>query len=379
MSTRTATKAKGKASSAKPAAAKEDAAPEVATPAAVPPAAVAPAAVAPAVVPAADSDEDADSTEKKNRQQIAEVLDIEISHARVHNLLRDHVQAPDGTAMRIAAKTPIAISVAMDFLVKELLRHSITQAAGVSKIVHVAHVHSGTENALVCYPILTKLAGYTGYTEEKEAALMAALADQNKKLRKAKEDAKAGRPAEAVEKPGRNRFATYVNKAREKVKKTLDADVTVSRISTRLPEYLAQLVEEAVLFLAERAQPFVLSGKVKTMNVDHILYAIKMVMAEEHRDEQQYAELVNLINAKLAVYDQYVDECKKHKFEQMDDQKKQTLSDKQVKDEYAKLSLQLEKAETKEHVVRERITALRTQIVQLTPKYLEVTAKPAAA
>lgn len=302
--TATATKPAAKAAAARPAA--RAAAPKKAAP-------VAAAAAEDAAEAAPEAG--ARPAEKKTRQQLTVVLNVDISQARCathlkQNLgdeeteaeikeLRKELKAAQAagdaqlagatkakiaelskTLVRLSSEAPIAAAVVCDFAVKELLRYGMDQAiASDRKIVEVGHYHDGDPALMRCYPLINKLPTFAGYDPEHEEELRKVRAAANKAAKEAREAKKAaaeekkggkaaGRPAgrapsagpraaeaedDAEDDEPAEHTKTTFNTYVENALRTVKKDLPYSgmRVSNRVREDLADTVAELIAHLSD--------------------------------------------------------------------------------------------------------------------------------
>jgi hypothetical protein len=198
------------------------------------PAAENPAAEKPAASDAATDDEKkTDAKTKKPRQQLTNVLDIDISQARCATHLKQNLtdktiegevkelrkqlkEAKDGkkgvesekemktvkdriaeltnTQLRLSAVAPVAAATVADYMIKELLSHGMDQAiAEDKKMLEVSHLHQGDVKWLVTWPLIRKVKAFADYDPEHEEELRKERAEANKK---AKQDREAKKESE---------------------------------------------------------------------------------------------------------------------------------------------------------------------------------------
>lgn len=260
----------------------------------------------------------ATAAEKKTRQQLTNILQINISQARCHthlkqNLGDEHIEAEikelrkqlkaakdggdaDGekelkakinelskALVRISSETPIAAAVVMDCLVKEILRHGMDQAiASERKIVEVAHLHDGNPASMLYYPIFNKLPSFAEYNPDHEEELRKERAAANKAAKEAREAKKAAAaaekagakggakaapkaaakaaPAEEDDEDGEEEHAEHTKTTFftyvENALKTVKKDepYRTMRVSNRVREYLSDLVAEGLARLAAHSR-----------------------------------------------------------------------------------------------------------------------------
>jgi hypothetical protein len=355
--------------------------------------------------PAKPANADEQHGDKKSRVQLATVLSINISQARCATHLKQNLgdetiegeikelrkalktskasgEAGEQTALkaqiaekakalvRISSETPIASAVIWDSAVKELLRHGMDQAiASDRKIVDASHIHDGTPESLVHYPLYSKCEIWRSYDPEHEEELKKGRAASNKvakevrEAKKASEEkggrkGKAAAPAPAPAPAGvppapeeedddgeasKTTFCTYVENALKTVKK--DDPYKSMRVSNRVREYLSELVAQGLARQALLARIIVqrVMG-VRTMNTDHVKAVVHMLMADEGRTPEQIEAVTSSIDEKLGVYHDHLQSEKEKKAAALDDDKKQDNEKKKREAELGRKKKQIEQA-----------------------------------
>ena len=367
--------------------------------------AVAPAA--PAVVPAAEPAAlDVDAS--KSRQQLSQILQINISQDRcathlkqnlgdneteqkikdIRNKLKtatDEKEVAELKAsitqlsrllVRISSETPIATAVVLDCMVKEQLIHGMTQAnLKDRKIVEIAHLHSGKPSDLIYYSLIQNCNTYTGYNEEKEEALRQERGVQNKAAKEARLTKKAadgtevapveGAPVEAAEdtEASKTTFFTYVENALKSLKK-VEAYKTM-RVSNRVREYLSDIVAETITMIAELSRIIVQDVvEVRTMNAGHVKAIVRILMTYGGQKANQ-SVVTKQIDEKLEVYRSHLLLEKEKKTNNISEEAKQELKKKQTADELARKKKQMEMIRTRAVTSAQRVKTLQAETLEL--------------
>jgi len=362
--------------------------------------------------------------EKKTRQQLTNILHINISQARCQTHLKQNLgdeeiegeikelrkelkaakDAKDSekekatkakiaelskTLVRISSETPIAAAVVCDILVKELLRRGMDQAmASDRKIVEVGHYHDGDPSTMLCFPIVNKLPSFAGYDPEREEELRKERAAANKATKEAREAKKAAAEekkggakaapkaakAEEEEVDGegdesehtKTTFFTYVENALKTVKK--DAPYSTMRVSNRVREDLSEIVAEAIARLATLSRIVVQRVmKVRTMNADHIKAVVHMLMADEGRTEEQISEITKQIDEKLEVYHGHLKSEKDKKAAALDEEKKAEIERKKLEADLLRKKKQAELAKKRAIEAAQKAKDLTAETAKLEP------------
>lgn len=322
------------------------------------------AAVATTVVPVAPV---ATVVAKKPRVQLSTVLNINISQARCATHLKQNLgdvdiereiktlratmkvsKAAGGDVtelkaqitekskalVRISSETPIAAAVIWDGAVKEILIHGMDQAIVCDrKIVDTVHLHEGSPESLVYYPLYSKCDVWSSYDPTYEAELKKDRAKENKELRDAKKDgvkttkvvAKAVEVSEDEPEDDdhttKTTFYTYVENALKTVKK--NELYKSMRVSNRVREYLSELVAQGIARQAMLARIIVQQVMgVRTMNAGHVKAVVNVLMADEGRTSEQIEHVTSQIDEKLCVYSEHLKVEKDKKAAALDDDTK---------------------------------------------------------
>jgi hypothetical protein len=370
--------------------------------------------------------------EKKTRQQLTNVLNINISQARCathlkQNLgdeeiedqikeLRKALKAAKDTKnaakeaelkasiadlskvlCRISSDTPIAAAVTMDCMVKEMIRHGMDHAiAGDRKIVEVSHLHDGTPEGMLHYPLFCKLPSFVEYNPDHEEELRKERAMANKAAKEAREAKKAaleekkaaakggpkqspkGAPKAAAvleeEDDGeddhaehtKTTFFTYVENALKTVKK--DEPYRTMRVSNRVREYLSDLVAEGIARLANLARIVVQQVMgVRTMNADHIKAIVHLLMADGGRSIEQIDEVKSQIDVKLDIYHTHLKTEKEKKAASLDSVRKADLEKKRLEAEFLRKNKQIENAKKRAAEASQKAETLTAEANKLEP------------
>lgn len=372
------------------------------------------------------------TAEKKSRIQLASVLSINISQARCATHLKQNLgdesveieikdlrkqmkvakEADNATLVdeiklqiaekakslvRISSETPIAAAVIWDGAVKELLRHGMDQAiAADRKIVDASHLHEGSPDALVHFPLYSKCDIWSLYDQEHEENLKKERAATNKAAKEAREakkvaedktavakaaaPAKAGKPAKAAaaavevhedeeedhSEHTKTTFYTYVENALKTVKK--DERYGSMRVSNRVREYLSELVAQGIARQALLARIIVqrVMG-VRTMNADHVKAVVHVLMADEGRTPEQIESVTSQIDDKLEVYHDHLRSEKDKKTASFDDEKKVEIERKKRESDLNRKKKQAELAKKRAVEAAQKAKDLTAETAELEP------------
>jgi len=370
----------------------------------------APAVAAPVAAPPAVAEAEVDTS--KSRQQLSQILQINISQARcathlkqnlgdneteqkikdIRNKLKtatDEKEVAELKAsitqlsrllVRISSETPIATAVVLDCMVKEQLIHGMTQAnLKDRKIVEISHLHSGKSSDLIYYALIQNCKTYTGYNEEKEDALRQERGVLNKAAKEARLTKKAadgtevvpeaapaeGVAAEAVEdaESPKTTFFTYVENALKSLKK-VEAYKTM-RVSNRVREYLSDIVAETITMIAELSRIIVQDVvEVRTMNAGHVKAIVRILMTYGGQKASQ-SIVTKQIDEKLEVYRSHLLVEKEKKNNNISEEAKQELKKKQTADELARKKKQMEMIRTRAVTSAQRVKTLQAETLEL--------------
>jgi len=388
-----------------------------------------PAATAPTKAPTPPAGGAAESpATKKTRQQLTNILHINISQARCATHLKQNlgdeeteagikalraelkdtkdagrvaeikasIAALAKTLVRVSSDTSIATAVVCDILVKELLRRGMEQAiASDRKIVEVGHYHDGDPSSMLCYPLVSKLPSFAGFDPDHEEELRKKRAAANKAAKDAKEAKKAAEEkkpaprvggkaaaakaaalaaeaAEEEEEEGevaehtKTTFFTYVENALKSVKK--DPPYSTMRVSNRVREDLSTIVTEALARLATLSR-IIVQGvmNVRTMNADHIKAVVRLLMVDEGRSDEQIAHVIDQIDDKVDMFHSHVKSEKIKKAAALDPDKKAEVENKKLEADLLRKKKQTELAKKRAIEQAQKAKTLTAEASALAP------------
>lgn len=301
-------------------------------------------------------------TQDKSRQQLADILGINISPARCathlkKNLLNEEVEnkikelrdkikvskntpgsnADEAVAMqkeinklaqntiRISSETSAVVAVICNGFVENLLKHGITHAIAnnttnsKNKNVSVSNIMSGDHKGDIYYSVYSRLPSYVNY-DQKNYVKQSVKSDATKKSKKAKEEAKEQDDAkEQEEKEAENKsdneptngepdgvnnkltFITYIDGILKNLK--TDSQYSNIHISSAVKKYLSNMVIEAIERFVALSKIIVEQiMKVRTMNSNHIKAIINIFMKDDNNSDEVINSVINLIDDKLKLY-----------------------------------------------------------------------------
>jgi hypothetical protein len=364
---------------------------------------------------------------KKTRQQLTVIIDTDISPARCQthfrmNLgdaeieaqitelrkelktaaagkkaeqvkaLKTRIAELQQSLVRISSETPIATAAILDYMVKELLRHGMDQAkAAEDKLVEVNHLHTGNPAALLCFPLVNKLPEWTEFDPELEDEMKKERAAENKaakdarEAKKANEEKKGGGPTAARAKAAKvakaedgeegdedeqehtkTTFYTYVDNALKTVKK--EEEYRSTRVSNRVREYLSEITASAIARIAFLSRIIVQQVmSVRTMNANHVMAVVVLLMADEGRSDEQVRELKALVDEKLKIYRDHNLAEKKKKDETLAADKKADLARKAHQLDLARKKKQIEAAKKRAEDAEKKMKELAKETAALEP------------
>jgi hypothetical protein len=317
--------------------------------------------------------------EKKERQQIITILGINISHARCATHLKINLNNPVVTQqlktareslkkstaegnkdeiknnkkliadlskenVRISSQAPIAVAVAMDFMVDELLRFGIEQAINNKyKIVEMFHLNSGDISELVTYPLFneTNIFKKIHAMDEKEL----------------KGDNIVFQNECADESRTKTKFITYIEGSIKSIKK--EEKYSTIRISNKLREYISAIITETIKRITKLSQFIVQTvTKVRTMNADHIKSTVALLMIDGQKQTNEIDSIMNKIDKIISQYEDHVDLEKKKKVAQEDSEKLKKIETDKARKQLQITESRLIKANQKKSELEETISKL---------------------
>jgi hypothetical protein len=318
------------------------------------------------------------------------------------DVIKTQIAEKSKKLVRISSGTPIAVAVTCDSAVKELLRHGLDEAIKTSsKAVNTAHLHSGSPENLVYFPLYDKCDVWSKYSQEREdeikrnktalakvakeardqakapaapapapvapaaaaTATDAAPAKKKKAKAKAEPEVKVVVPvaaAAAADDEGvKTTFNTYVDNALKVVRQE-NVKYNEYRVSGRVREYLSDLVIQMIARQAKLAKVMVqMVMGVRTMNHDHVKAAINILMTDSNRTNEQIKTVTDQVNEKL--YSDHNESEKKKKLELLDDEKRADLKRKQLESDIQRKSKQVANAELQAAKAAKRSSELKTE------------------
>jgi hypothetical protein len=396
-----------------PAEAKPAAAKAPAKPAAAQTAAAKAIAAASAIAEAAESD-------KKKRRQIADVLELAISPARCQSHMKHHLTPPEVAAqllehrqvlkelkeqekagedvaeeiaaqkaviaefnknvMHLGGDAYVAMATVCDLTVKELLRFVMEETVtGGRKIVEVQYLHTENATNLVSWPLIRNLPAIVGYDPAAEEALKKARADENRAHKEARAAHKAAVEAGLEEPAGKRararddydeedgvttNFQTYIDHATKELKQ--EEAFSALRISNRVREYVSDLVVQLIERFTTLTQIVVLDVlAVRTLNAKHIKAVVRMLLTDEGRAQSDIDEFLEAVDGKLAAHKEHLETEKTRKFENMTDEKRAELEEKQAAAEVARMEAKFANAKATAKARAEEAKKLQAKLAEI--------------
>lgn len=310
--------------------------------------------------------------------------------------LKEQIDAKSKALIRLSSEAPIASAVVIDYTIKELIEHGLSQAkAADGKLLEVNHIHTGPVTDLITYPLVRTLKSFKDYSPEHEEEIMKQKTEENKKAKEAREVKKAAAAAAkkaalaAAKKAGtasktvkveaeaeeddddadkdgdhsKTTFFTYVDNAVKTVKK--DERFKSIRISNRIREYCSNLVSEFLVKMAQLAREHVQKAMgVRTLNASHIKAIISFILINEDRSKEEISPIIDLINAKLSTYGEHQKTEKDRKVLSMDEEKKHEHEEKKRQLELERKRKAIENAHKRAVEAEERAKKLALEVAK---------------
>ena len=339
--------------------------------------------------------------EDLNTKLSQEVTDVQRKEAAARIAsLKEQIDAKSKALIRLSSEAPIASAVVIDYTIKELIEHGLSQAkAADGKLLEVNHIHTGPVTELTTYPLVRTLKSFKNYSPEHEEEIMKQKTEENKKAKEAREAKKAAAAATkkaalaAAKKAGtaaktagaskveaeaeegddddtdkdgdhsKTTFFTYVDNAVKTVKK--DERFKSIRISNRIREYCSNLVSEFLVKMAQLAREHVQKAMgVRTLNASHIKAIISFILINEDRSKEEISPIIDLINAKLSTYGDHQKTEKDRKVLSMDEEKKHEHEEKKRQLELERKRKAIENAHKRAVEAEERARKLALEVAK---------------
>jgi hypothetical protein len=307
--------------------------------------------------------------------------------------LKEQIDAKSKSLIRLSSEAPIASAIVIDYTIKELIEHGLSQAkAEDGKLLEVKHIHTGPVTELTTYPLVRTLRAFKGYSPEHEDEVMKQKTEENKKAKEAREAKKAAAVAAkkaalaAAKKAGaaakvkieaedeeddpdkdgehsKTTFFTYVDNAVKTVKK--NDNFKNIRISNRVREYCSNLVTEFLMKMAQLAREHVQKAiGVRTLNASHIKAIISFILINEDRSKEEISPIIDLVNAKLSTYGEHQKTEKDRKALSMDEEKKHEHEEKKRQLELERKRKAIENAHKRAVEAEERAKKLALEVAK---------------
>lgn len=249
----------------------------------------------------------------------------QVSPTEAH--LEEVLQALKNERTRLAEDAVVALTITVEETLRQLIKHTITQTfADDLKTLMVEHIHRGSVENLELYPLIKNLPSFAseaarhhsfnqeaGWNSKLKAALTQAERDFKKKYKlppksvakpveaavKPADATTPAKPAEAVEEPCKEESdgPTSIHF----IKKLFDdmcehePSYKAARVSKPYKQYLAQLANELVSYLAPLISLVAGTMKTKTVSKAAVLCVVKTLLVAGRPTSDKF-ELVSVLS-----------------------------------------------------------------------------------
>lgn len=366
----------------------------------------------------------ATTQEKTNRVNLSKILGINISQSRCDTQIRQFMSNPQtetelkavrlelktlvttdpryeevkqkerelaGKCVRVSVAAPVATALIWDDCINEIIKYTLDNAiAARAKIAEVEHLHSGTPSTMKFWPLFNNCKIWKEYDFEFEKSLKVKKREQTKLNKKSKSSAElTSEPTELssaqvtsaqTEAPATDatssqidvvlgstekvKYGTYIEAIVHQVKES-EAYKTM-RVSTRLREYLSDLVAQGVNRMCSIVQILITFNKIKTVNYSHFVLASEMLMADGGQEASVIREIVLRVGTEINKLERFLNEESHRKAQKktssMTEEARAAQEAKQIVSDFEKKQRQIANAEKRAKKNKEDTEKLKQSI-----------------
>lgn len=310
----------------------------------------------------------------KKRSQITEILKISVSPARCSYYIKQFIDnKPDKKEIRINSEVINVTAVLCNNVIEEILKNIINEMIeSKKKNIDSSIISASNYKNNIYYPIYYRLPSFNNFdfkyyeSNKKHKKNLKTIDKEEIKVEEVKVNDEIeidnDIDNEKIINVNKNTFNIYIDLIFKNIKKSLNDNDFVSkiRITSDAKEYLSNLIIGIIQNLITLSKIIIYQiQSIKTINTNYIKTVLILMMKNELYSNDIIDKIINDINTKIEIYNNYIKSEKENKINSLDSDSKKKLLEKEKEKENNKVKRNIELAKKRIIVANEKISQLQ--------------------